>query len=120
MARAALDREQITSNNALGVLRASETSISQASERMRRREEDIKAKYAMAIFGAQDDPVKLAEINEKIREEVTLTNANDITLIRGANSRLQEASEVLSGQRASTETVELDTEQSAALSSAGV
>jgi len=103
VARAALDREQITSNNALGVLRASETSISQASERMRRREEDIKAKYAMAIFGAQDDPVKLAEINEKIREEVTLTNANDITLIRGANSRLQEASEVLSGQRASME-----------------
>ena len=60
-ARAALDREQIDSNNALGVLRASELSISQASERMRKREEDIKATYRMAIFGAQDDPVKLAD-----------------------------------------------------------
>lgn len=101
VARAALDREQITSNNALGVLRASETSISQASERMRKREEDIEATYRMAIFGAQDDPVKLAKIDEEIREKVTLANADDINLIRGANSRLQEASEVLSGQGAS-------------------
>jgi hypothetical protein len=118
-ARAALDREQIDSNNALGVLRASELSISQASERMRKREEDIKATYRMAIFGAQDDPVKLAEVEEDIREAVTLANANDITLIQGANNRLQEASRVLSGQGASTETAELDAEQSAALSRAG-
>tara|TARA_B100001093_G_scaffold187425_1_gene180026 strand:- start:1271 stop:2797 length:1527 start_codon:yes stop_codon:yes gene_type:complete len=103
VARAALDRKQITSNNALGVLRASETSISQASERMRKREEDIEATYRMAIFGAQEDPVKLAKIDEEIREKVTLANADDITLIRGANSRLQEASEVLSGQGASME-----------------
>ena len=73
----------------------------------------------MAIFGAQDDPVKLAEVEEDIREAVTLANANDITLIQGANNRLQEASRVLSGQGASTETAELDAEQSAALSRAG-
>jgi len=99
-ARAALDREQITSNNALGVLRVSETSISQAAERMRRREEDIKGKYMVALSLAQNDPVKLAEITNNIKEEVTLANASDLTLIRNAESRLQGASAVLSKQGA--------------------
>ena len=99
-ARAALDREQITSNSALGVLRASETSINQASERMRRREEDIKGKYTMSLGLAQNDPVKLAEITETIKEEVTLANASDLALIQAADNRLQEASKVLSKQGA--------------------
>jgi len=121
-ARAVLDEKRLNADTALGIQRAAELTISQASERMMEVRENAERTFAMELTAATNsgDDAKVEEVLTQIKEKAAEDNANDTALMIQANARLQAATNMLIGQGASTETVELDTEQSAALSSAGV
>jgi hypothetical protein len=115
-----LEGERITSTNARGELDAASRTIASASERKRKTEDNIRSQYALQIQLAGDDPTKLAEIEKTIALQILDETAEEVALIRNAETRLTEASNALKTQRSRLETVELDPQQSAALSEAGV
>jgi hypothetical protein len=115
-----LEGERITSTNARGELDAASRAITSAAERERKIREDVRDRYALQIQLAGDDPTKLAEIEKTIAEEILDETAQAVSIIKSAETRLIKASDVLAAQRKRLETVELDPQQSAALSKAGV
>tara|TARA_A100000171_G_scaffold47805_1_gene54354 strand:- start:1016 stop:2491 length:1476 start_codon:yes stop_codon:yes gene_type:complete len=115
-----LEGERITSANARGELDATSRAITSAAERKRKIEENVRERYTLAIQLAENDPTKLAEIERTIAEQILDETAEEVAFIKNAETRLMEASDALKTQRGRLETVELDPQQSAALSKAGV
>lgn len=104
-ARAVLDEKRLNADTALGIQRAAELTISQASERMMEVRENAEQTYAMELIAATNsgDDAKVAEVLTQIKEKAAEDNASDTALMVQANARLQAATNMLIGQGASME-----------------
>lgn len=109
-ARAVLDEKRLNADTALGIQRAAELTISQASERMMEVRENAERTFAMELTAATNsgDDAKVEEVLTQIKEKAAEDNANDTALMIQANARLQAATNMLIGQGANTEVEDLE------------
>lgn len=104
-ARAVLDEKRLNADTALGIQRAAELTISQASERIAEARENAEGVYAMELRAAVNsgDDTKVEAVLTQIKEKATADSATDTALMVQANARLQAATNMLIGQGANTE-----------------
>ena len=104
-ARAVLDEKRLNADTALGIQRAAELTISQASERIAEARENAEGVYAMELRAAVNsgDDAKVEAVLTQIKEKATADSATDTALMVQANARLQAATNMLIGQGANTE-----------------
>lgn len=104
-ARAVLDEKRLNADTALGIQKAAELTISQASERIAEARENAESVYAMELRAAVNsgDDTKVETVLTQINEKATADSAADTALMVQANARLQAATNMLIGQGAGME-----------------